>query len=313
MGDGQGPVIATKPSNRKKIIGVVVACLLAAVLIAAAVLAFGTNALTPSHPTPKFVQQTLAEAKSAAAKDHFTLHIEPGVKSITLGTGIIVSQSPAPGKLLKQGSTVNVVPSIGKPNVSVPSLTGLNCTQAAAALSGVHLVAHCVPPQYNDTIANTIIISWSQGNVQEPTTAPYGSVITIIPSEGHSLVQVPTIPSSYTFGEAQAALQVANFTAVQATATSNTVPAGNVISTSPASGTMAPYQSNVTVTISSGPPTVQVPNVFGDTVSEADSALTAQGLVVSGVTGNPNRLVVGTNPQQGTTVDVGTSVQIITN
>ena len=60
-------------------------------------------------------------------------------------------------------------------------------------------------------------------------------------------------------------------------------------------------------------PTVQVPNVFGDTVTEADSALTAQGLVVSGVSGNPNRLVVATNPAQGQTVDVGSSVQIITN
>ena len=304
---GEGPAIATKPSNRKKTIGILVACLLALVLIAAAVLAFGTNTFAPSHPTPKFVQQTLAQAKATAAKDHFTLHVEPGVRSITLGTGIIVSQSPTPGKVLKQGSTVNVVPSIGKPNVAVPSLTGLNCTQANAALSAVHLVAHCVPPQYNDNIANTIIISWT------PTgKAPYGSTITITPSEGHTPVNVPDIPTTYTFGEAQAALQVANFTAVQATASSATVPAGNVISTTPASGSPAPYGSSVTVTISSGPPTVQVPNVFGDTVSQADSELTSQGLVVSGVTGNPNRMVTGTNPAQGQTVDVGSSVQIIT-
>ncbi len=123
---------------------------------------------------------------------------------------------------------------------------------------------------------------------------------------------MPDIPGSYTFGEAQAALQVANFTAVQATASSNTVAAGDVISTSPASGTMAPYGSQVTVTISSGPPTVQVPNVFDDTVAQADSALTAAGLVVSGVSGNPTRLVTGTTPPQGATVQVGSSVQIST-
>ncbi|HEY2215472.1 MAG TPA: protein kinase, partial [Acidimicrobiales bacterium] len=299
---GDGPAISTARPNRKKQIGIVIACALAAVLIAAAVLVFGTSTFTPSHPTPNFVQQTLGQAKALAAKDHFTLHIEPGVKSISLGTGVVVSQNPLPGKVLKQGSIINVVPSIGKPNVTVPSLTGMNCTQAAAALTPVHLVAHCVPPQYNDNVANTIIISWSQGNVQEPTTAPYGSTITIIPSEGHTPVQVPDIPGTYTFGEAQAALQVANFTAVQATANSSTVSAGDVISTSPASGTMAAYGSQVTVTISSGPPTVQVPNVFGDTVAEADSALTSDGLVVSGVSGNPTRLVTGTTPGQGTTV-----------
>jgi beta-lactam-binding protein with PASTA domain len=309
---GDGPAISTVRPNRKKQIGVVVACALAAILIAAAALIFGTNTFTPSHPTPNFVQQTLGQAQALAAKDHFTLHIEPGVKSISLGTGVVVSQTPAPGKVLKQGSTINVVPSIGKPNVSVPSLTGMNCTQAAAALTAVHLVAHCVPPVYNDNVANTIIISWMQGNVQEPTKAPYGSTITITPSEGHSLVAVPDIPGTYTFGEAQAALQVANFTAVEANASSSTVPAGNVISTSPASGTMAPYQSQVTVTISSGPPTVQVPNVFDDTVSQADAALTSAGLVVSGVSGNPNKSVTGTSPGQGTTVEVGSPVQITT-
>src|SRR5580700_2706635 len=99
MGDGTGPVIATKrPPDRKKLIGIVVACVLAAVLIAAAVLAFGTNTFTPSSPTPNFVQQTLAQARLLAAKDHFTLHVEPGVKSITLGTGVVVSQNPLPGK-----------------------------------------------------------------------------------------------------------------------------------------------------------------------------------------------------------------------
>ena len=71
---------------------------------------------------------------------------------------------------------------------------------------------------------------------------------------------------------------------------------GDVISTSPASGAPAPYGSVVTVNVSTGPPTVSVPNVLQDTVAQASSALQAAGLSVSGVTGSPKNNVVGTQP-----------------
>jgi serine/threonine-protein kinase len=91
------------------------------------------------------------------------------------------------------------------------------------------------------------------------------------------------------------------------------VAAGDVISTTPASGASAPYGSAVTVAVSTGPPTVQVPNVNGDTVDQADSALSAVGLVASGVSGNPQNNVVGTQPSIGSTVDTGSSVQLFTH
>ncbi len=311
---GSGPVIAQpRRSDGKKRLAVVVAGVAALLLVVGLVLAIGTNVFAPSSPVPTLTSLTTAEAQSLATKDHFSVHVEAGVKSTTLGTGLIVSQSPSPGKVLKQGSTIDLIPSIGPPSVAVPSLTNMNCTQAAAALVPAHLKPHCVPPVYNSTIPNTIIISWASGNVQNPTTAPYGSTITITPSEGHAPVNVPNIPQSYTFAEAQAALQVDNFSATQANASSTSVPAGDVISTTPSSGQPAPYQSAVTVTISSGPPTVQVPNVFDDTVTQATNTLTAAGLVVSGVQGNPNGIVRGTNPSQGTTVDTGSSVEILTH
>ena len=65
------------------------------------------------------------------------------------------------------------------------------------------------------------------------------------------------------------------------------------------------------MTVSSGPPTVAVPNVVGDTVAQATAALQTAGLTVSGVDGNPNGTVVGTDPAIGTTQDVGSSVTIL--
>ena len=90
------------------------------------------------------------------------------------------------------------------------------------------------------------------------------------------------------------------------------VPAGNVVSTSPASGAPAPYGSTVTVNVSTGPPTVQVPNLGGDTVQQATSALQQVGLTVSGVSGDPTKKVSGSQPASGSTVPVGSSVQLST-
>jgi len=90
------------------------------------------------------------------------------------------------------------------------------------------------------------------------------------------------------------------------------VPAGNVISTSPASGAPAPYGSTVTVNVSTGPPTVPVPNVRGQSVAQATAALQAAGLSVSGVAGDPTRNVVVVVPHANTTVPVGSSVELFT-
>jgi serine/threonine-protein kinase len=83
-----------------------------------------------------------------------------------------------------------------------------------------------------------------------------------------------------------------------------------VISLNPPSGTMVPYGSAVTVTVSTGPPTTVVPGVQGDTVTQATTTLANAGLNVTSDQGNPNGTVVGTSPAQGTTVDTGSSITI---
>ncbi|HVB92163.1 MAG TPA: PASTA domain-containing protein, partial [Acidimicrobiales bacterium] len=307
-----GPTIATRGRSRRKLawtIGIVAAVLL---LAAGTLVAVDAKVFTPSHPAPALVDLTMAGARAAAARDHFTLHVETPVRSISVAKGSIISQSPSAGTSLKEGSTLNVVPSKGPPPVAVPSLTGMTCPQAIAALEAAHLKGSCAPPRYdNNTPAGQLII-WSIDATSNPNRAPYGSTITLVPSEGHAPVPVPVLPSTYTFDQALAALQAVGLTATQASDSSATVPAGQIISTSPASGAMAPYGSAVTVTVSTGPAMVAVPNVTDDTVSQATSVLQGAGLTVSGVTGSPNGLVKRTDPPQDTSVPSGSSVQIYT-
>jgi eukaryotic-like serine/threonine-protein kinase len=283
------------------------------IIAAGLVAAFQTNVFTPSHPTPTVVNLPVAQAQAAVAKVHMTLKEGAPVKSITVGAGDVVSQNPKPGVSQKEGSVVTVVLSAGKPDVTVPSLAGMTCAQAATALQSAHFLSVCAPGTYNNNVASQVLVLWSIGSTQNPTKAPYGATITLVPSLGHEPATVPSIPTSYTFTQAQAALTAVGLTATQNNESSTTVPSGQVISTSPASGAQAPFGSAVTVNISTGPPTTQVPNVIQDTVSQATSVLQQDGLSVSGVSGNPNNMVSGTQPSVGSTVPTGSSVELFTH
>jgi serine/threonine-protein kinase len=292
----------------------IVAGVVAAVLLAAGlVVAFGTNVLTASHPTPTLTSLTVAQARTQLAKVHMDLAQGPPAKSISVGAGDIVSQTPKAGVSAKEGTTVTVVVSDGPPNVTVPSLAGMTCAQATTALQAAHFKSVCAPGAYNNNVATGVLDLWSIGSTQNPTKAPYGSTITLVPSLGHQPATVPNIPTSYSFAQAQAALQAVGLTATQNNQSNPTVPQGQVISTTPASGAQAPYGSAVTVNVSTGPPTVAVPNVQGDTTQQATTVLQGAGLSVSGVSGNPNNNVTGTQPSIGSTVPTGSSVQLFTH
>jgi eukaryotic-like serine/threonine-protein kinase len=188
----------------------------------------------------------------------------------------------------------------------------MTCAQATTALQSAHFESVCAPGTYNNNVPAQVLVLWSIGATANPTKAPYGATITLVPSLGHQPATVPSIPNSYSFAQAQAALQAVGLTATQNNETSTTVPSGQVISTSPASGAPAPYGSAVTVNVSTGPPMTTVPNVIGDSVGQATSALQQDGFIVSGVSGSPNSSVTGTQPAVGTSVPTGSSVQIYT-
>jgi eukaryotic-like serine/threonine-protein kinase len=267
---------------------------------------------TASHPVPTLTGLTLDQARAATGKDHFTLRVEKGVQSITIGEGVIIGQTPKVGKVLKEGAVLSVVPSLGPPAVAVPSLTGMTCDQAVGTLKADHLQGACVTSQYSDTIQNGVLISWSYKGEQNPAKAPYGSTIDMVPSKGHGPVAVPTsISQADTYNDALVLLQAVGLTGTQANAPNNTVPAGDVISLNPPSSTLVPYGSTVTVTVSTGPPTVQVPNVIGETVPQATTNLQNAGLNVAGVQGNPNGTAQGTIPATYQTVPTGSSVTIL--
>ncbi len=295
-------------------ISVAVVALVAAGLI----LADQAKLFTPSHPVPSLVGKTLPEARAAVRADHFTVRQTGTATSITEAAGLVIRQSPTPrsaGKPVtaKQGTTIGVVVSVGPPPVAIPSVTSFtNCNDAIQALKAVHLVGVCPPAaaQYSSTAAAGTIIGTT------PTgTAPYGSTVTIVTSKGHAPLPVPVVNAAgSTYTSAAAALTAAGFVPAQANAYSSSVPTGQVIGTTPSSTAgPVPYGSTVTVSISLGPQPVVIPNLVGDSVATATSALGALGLKVAGPYGPAGSTqVLSTDPAAGTSVQPGTTVNLYT-
>ncbi len=291
----------------------VTAAVVVALLAAAAGWVVATKAYLPSHRLPSLLGKPLTEARDLAASDHLALAVASPVHSTTIASGSVVHQTPSPGTSVKQGSTFVVVPSEGPPSVPVPSLAGgITCTVAERLLTEAHLKATCPALlAFTDSVPAGDIINWAYQNRLDPTQAPYGSTIGIAVSRGHAPVVVPTVKTQ-TYTAAAGALKALGLTATQAQTYSTSVPSGQVIATTPASGATVPYGSSVQVKVSKGPQTVLVPTVVNQSVAKATAAIQKAGLTVGPVYGPQGGKVFTSVPLAGQQVKPGSTVTLYT-
>jgi serine/threonine-protein kinase len=167
-------------------------------------------------------------------------------------------------------------------------------------------------------------------NQSQNSSAAVGTVIATQPPPGtrqHSdkpLVLVVSsgpvqLPVPNVVGQPQATaattLQHAGFVVTTTTATSNTVPAGNVISTNPPAGTNRAKGSQVQLVVSTGKPQVAIPSLVGQTPSAAGQTLGELGLVVGDQVSEPSTTVqfgrvTRTDPPAGSKQPIGSSVTV---
>jgi len=164
-------------------------------------------------------------------------------------------------------------------------------------------------------------------NQVDSETVPVGTALSVDPAAGSKVARGATVNLGVSAGpparpvpdvagktsdEATAALQAVGLKATTVEVFDDKVPAGKVVSTSPASGTAARVSQAVTVNVSKGPDLVSVPAVTGRTPQAAQQAMTAAGLVVSATYGPPSGKVFSSQPPSGTKVRRGSSVALYT-
>jgi beta-lactam-binding protein with PASTA domain len=227
--------------------------------------------------------------------------------------GKVISQDPASGSSVAEGSRVNLIISSGPQMVTVPNVERLTLDGATTAITGAKLKVGTVAQQASNTVATGIVISQDPAN---GSSVAEGSPVTLVISSGPQMVVVPDVEglpqAAATTTITEAKLKVGTVTQQ----TSNTVAIGNVISQDPASGSSVAEGFRVNLVISSGPQIATVPNVEGLTQAAASAAITEAKLTVGTViqqasntvaTGN----VISQDPGNGSSVAEGSPVNVV--
>ena len=262
---------------------------------------------------PDVVGLSQANAEAAIVAAGLTVGVVTTDNSDTVPVGDVISQDPTAGSEIAEGSSVDIVVSLGPVLVTVANVVGLSQANAEGAIVAAGLVVGNITTANSDTVPVGDVIS------QDPTAGTdvaEGSAVDIVVSLGPVLVTVANVVGlSQTDAEAAivaAGLVVGNVT----TANSDTVPAGNVISQDPTAGTEVAGGSAVDIVVSLGPVLVEVPNFVGLSQADAEAALVAAGLTVGVVTTEnsdtvPAGDVISQDPAAGSEVAEGLAVDIV--
>ena len=273
------------------------------------------NLLVSAGPVMAVVPNVVGASKDPAMATVLAATLSVRVTyaaSATVPVHTIISQTPAAGTSIPQGSFVDLVASSGPTIGVVPNLIGQSEANATTALSGASLVVGAVTHVNHPTAPAGDVISQNPG---PGSTVPVGSSVNLIVSLGPVMVTVPSVVGD-TRSVATAQVLGATLGYVLTYAPDPVVPVNSIISQNPAGGTSVAQGTMVNLVASSGPTAAVVPNVVGQLRAAAESAITAAGLAVGPVTQSthdtvPAGAVISQSPDAGSNAPPGSSVSLV--
>ncbi len=315
--------------ERKSRTGLYSGILVAMLVALAVIVAFLGQALGYWHlgsaaavkaTVPHIYGQSLSRAESLIKAGGLKVGTINQVPTGSAAAGTVLRSSPAESSKALKGSTVDlwVAETPPQAQVKVPSVVGQDLQQAEDILSKAQL-------SYTAIYVNSATAPANQVTNQQPgqgALAKPHSQVQLFVSNGQppptSLISVPSVATD-TVTQAADALGKAGFnvSSTYSYAYSPSVYQGYVVGTTPPAGSQEKSGATVTLIVSEGPePTV--PNVVGDDVNTAETALTADGFQPAAVCQSPTApdnphhkgVVVNQNPTGGTPAPSGSTVTI---
>ncbi|MGZ4205522.1 MAG: Stk1 family PASTA domain-containing Ser/Thr kinase [Actinomycetota bacterium] len=279
-------------------------------LVALLALVFGTvyavAGRTPQVVVPNVKGMEQNAAERLLESKGFKVNTQTQFDDV-VAAGHVIAQNPRSGAKLGKGTVVGVVVSLGKVQLTVPSVKGMKATDAQAQLEQMGFAVTLIPT-FSDTVKTGYVIN------QDPSanvTAVKGTTVSLHVSKGTQLVAVPDVVGDPQ-DSATTDLQNAGFTVTVKQQTDDKIAKGNVISTDPKAGTKVAKGTPITMVVSSGPPPVKVPSLLCMTRNQAKDALTHAGLVANfqGLSGS-NKKVVDQDPIAGAEAPKGSTVNVV--
>jgi serine/threonine protein kinase/beta-lactam-binding protein with PASTA domain len=243
----------------------------------------------------------LVAATASTELRNVGLQVKNGAEAFDnrVAKGDVISTVPAMGSRVAKGSVVTVTVSKGAHLITVPQVTGDMLGDARTALRQAGLVPGTVSNEPSATIPAGIVIST---NPASGASWPQPNPVALVVSAG------PPVPNFV--GQQQ---QVAEQWAQQNGVSLNEVPDANsnqpqgiVTKQSPAPGGAFTHGQVITISISSGPQMIAIPNVDQMNVDKATQTLQQLGFQVSVNQVGPIQKVFNYSPSgqapQGTTI-----------
>jgi beta-lactam-binding protein with PASTA domain len=196
-------------------------------------------------------------------------------------------------------------------DTKVPNVVGLSYGDASKRLSTAGFVVVKGGQRYHSSAPSGLVLGQ---NPLPDATAPKGSRVVLDVSRGQPRGEVPMLVG-LTRPQAELALQSAGLAVGEVTEVRNSSPRGQVLSSYPPEGSRVPVPSAVKLRVSSGPPTVNVPDVTVQGYAEARSLLGQLGFVVGTVTVDssgrfPPNTVIAQSPAAGRPVAAGSTINL---
>ena len=310
--DGRPPFASPEELERKKRTRRLI-ILLVVLLVALGVIAFFLlrSVLGGNVTVPDVVGATQSAATQTLKDDNLTVG-SATFRTSTQARGVVLSTDPKAGASVSKNSTVDLVVSEGPniPTVTVPPVEGKELTAAISAIQGAGLTYKITDVTSTQPVGTVISQSPAAGT---KIKANVPVVLTV--SGTQTSVSVPSVlgqtPASAGATLSGKGLNVGS----QSNACSSQYGQGVVSSQSPSAGATVQPNASVNLVISSGS-CATVPGVVGQSVSAAQSAISAAGLVANTTydttcaNGAQPGNVDSQNPAANASVSSGTSVTI---
>ncbi|MDX2541363.1 Stk1 family PASTA domain-containing Ser/Thr kinase [Streptomyces sp. WI04-05B] len=253
-----------------------------AILVAAVLLVLGVGAgvwyINSGQFThvPAVLTQSEAQARERLKKAGLEATKEEAY-SDTVARGAVIRTDPDVNARIRVNDTVTLTISMGPETVPVPQVTGLRLDKARALLKRNGLEPGMVTREFSEEVPRGSVISTSP---DPGTERRAGSAVALVVSKG-SPVEVSDVTGA-SLADAQAELEQAGLKVEVATrtVTSDEFEKGQVAVQSPVGGSEAAEGDTVTLTVSKGPEMIEVPDVVGDSVDDARTALEGAGFTV---------------------------------
>lgn len=194
----------------------------------------------------------------------------------------------------------------------LPNVVGMSYEDAANTLQNTGFYAQQGQQRISKTVAKGIVLQ------QDPpggSRQKRGVDVVLAVSVGRKEAVVPQV-NGLSAQEARVAIENAGFTMGRVIELPSDFPRGSVFQTTPSAGERLDLPAEINLSVSAGPPTLQVPDLVGRTIPDARSALEQIGLKIGAISQDtssiqPENTVIQQNPPAGSTVSNGSRVSIV--